>query len=152
MYVLVCYEWEAGLSYRLLTPFCHTDVSESHIGRGDNCCDKHVSFSCKRWLSRSVRHSSLIPYCLLDNAESLILLDGRSRSHDTPLGSVRAVSDLRHRSGLIPLNRIEVSVRTEHDKFPISYVSTDQGRYRSHEMSLSGDAESGPEKSGRPIA
>ena len=76
----------------------------------------------------------------------MILVDGRSRSHETPLGSVRAVSDLRSRSGPIPLNRIEVSVRTEHDQFPISYISTDQGRYKSQEESLSGDAESGPEK------
>ena len=56
------------------------------------------------------------------------------------------MSDLRLRSGPIPLNRIEVSVRTDHDQFPISYISTDQGRYKSQEVSLSGDAESGPEK------
>ena len=80
------------------------------------------------------------------SSTTLILVDGHSRSHDTPLGGVRAGSDLRHRSGPIPLNRIEVSVRTEHDKFPISYVNTDQGCYKSQEVSLSGDAESGPEK------
>ena len=133
--------WEAGeLRHRFLTPFYNTDVPKSRIGNGDNCCDKNVSFSRKRWLSRTVRQS------LIFFLTTLILVYDCSRSHDTPLGSVRAVSDLRLRSGPIPLNRIEVSVRTDHDQFPISYISTDQGRYKSQEVSLSGDAESGPEK------
>ena len=41
---------------------------------------------------------------------------------------------------------MEVSVRTEHDQFLNSYVSTDQGRYKAHELSLHGDVETGPEK------
>ncbi|KAH9984722.1 hypothetical protein BJV77DRAFT_164879 [Russula vinacea] len=66
----------------------------------------------------------------------------------------RSVSELRVRSGPIPLSRMEGSVRTEGDRFPISqmsrpssYISTDpQSRYKAHEVSLNVDVESGPEE------
>ena len=74
------------------------------------------------------------------------MVDDRSRSYESSLGSVRAVSDVRVRSATSPLNRMEVSVRTEHDQFPSSYVSTDQGEHKAHKVSLSGDLESGPGK------
>jgi hypothetical protein len=58
------------------------------------------------------------------------------------------------RSGPIPLNRMEVTVHTEFDQYPISqmsrggsYSSTDQqGRYKAHEVNLNVDVESDPEK------
>ena len=57
-----------------------------------------------------------------------------------------AVSDVRES---IPINRMEVSVRTERDQFPKSRSksgSTRQQRYEGDEVSLNGDEESGPEK------
>ena len=61
------------------------------------------------------------------------------------------MSDTRGvRSGpIIPLNRMEVTVRTERDQFPTSqssYVSTDQGRYEAHKVNLNIDVESDPKK------
>ena len=57
-----------------------------------------------------------------------------------------AVSDVRES---IPINRMEVSVRTERDQFPKSRStsgSTRQQRYKDDGVSLNGDEESGPEK------
>jgi hypothetical protein len=59
------------------------------------------------------------------------------------------VSEMRARVGPIPFNQMEVTVRTEPDQSSMSqslYVSTDQERYKAHEVSLNGDVESGPEK------
>lgn len=63
-------------------------------------------------------------------------------------------SEMRARSntantGPTPLNRVEVSVHTERDRFSTSKVScgtVDQSEegYESHEVSLGGDVESGP--------
>ena len=82
------------------------------------------------------------------------MVDNRSSSLETPRGTGRSVSELRVRPGPIPLNRMEVSVRTECDQFPMSqmsrsgtYISTDpQGHYKAHEVSLNVDVESGPEE------
>lgn len=54
--------------------------------------------------------------------------------------------DIRVRPEPTPVNRIGVSVRTEHDQFPSSYGSTHQDRYKAHEVNLNGDEENGPEK------
>jgi len=64
------------------------------------------------------------------------------------------VSEVRVRTGPIPLNRVEVSVRTECDQFPMSqmshsgsYIDADtQENYKAHEVSLNVDVESGPEE------
>jgi hypothetical protein len=82
------------------------------------------------------------------------VIDNPSSSHENPRGNGRAVSELRVRPGPIPLDWMDVSVRTESDQYPTSqttrsgsYVSTDpQGRYKAHEVSSNGDVESGPEK------
>jgi hypothetical protein len=74
--------------------------------------------------------------------------------HENPRGSGRAVSELRVRPGPIPLDWMDVSVRTESDQYPTSHttrsgshVSTDpQGRYKVHEVSFNGDVESGLDK------
>ncbi|KAH9984375.1 hypothetical protein BJV77DRAFT_194090 [Russula vinacea] len=66
----------------------------------------------------------------------------------------RSVSELRVRSGPIPLNRMEMSVGTESDQFPMprmsrsgTYISTDpQGHYKAHEVDFNVDVESGPEE------
>jgi hypothetical protein len=55
------------------------------------------------------------------------------------------------RSGVIPLNRVEVTVHTQCDQYPASkttrYASTDaQGRYKAHEVTLKGDEESSLKK------
>ena len=79
---------------------------------------------------------------------TLIVVDNRSSSHGTPRGG-RTVSEMHVRSGPIPLNQMEVTVRTERDRFSMSqslYVSTNQESYKAHEVSLSGDVESGREK------
>ena len=94
-------------------------------------------------VSSSERYSKAFP---LIASTRLILDDVSSRSHSTPLASGHPLSDLQFLPGPIPLNRIEVSVRTEHDQFRSSYVGTDQGRYKSHRANLSGDAESSLEK------
>ena len=82
------------------------------------------------------------------------MIDNRSSSLENPRGTGRSVSELRVQPGPIPLNRMEVSVRTEYDQFPMSqmsrsgtYISTDpQGRYKAHEVSLNVDVESGLEE------
>ena len=64
------------------------------------------------------------------------------------------MSELRVRSGPIPLNRMEMSVGTESDQFPMprmsrsgTYISTDpQGHYKAHEVDFNVDVESGPEE------
>ena len=60
---------------------------------------------------------------------------------------------MRVRSGPIPLNRMEVTVRTERGQFPTSqmsgygaYPSTGHERYKVHEVTLEGDVDSGLEK------
>lgn len=60
---------------------------------------------------------------------------------------------MQARSGPIPLDRTEASVRTECEQYPTSKmsglgssISTEaQGRYEAHEVSLVVDVESGPE-------
>jgi hypothetical protein len=57
--------------------------------------------------------------------------------------------DILVRPEPIPVNRMEVSVRTERDHFPKSrspYGSTRQERYKAHEVSHNCDEENGPEK------
>jgi len=79
---------------------------------------------------------------------SLINFASSENSHGTPRGG-RTVSEMHVRSGPIPLNQMEVTVRTERDRFSMSqslYVSTNQESYKAHEVSLSGDVESGREK------
>lgn len=74
-----------------------------------------------------------------------------------PPGSGRTVSDMRVRTGPIPLSKIEAAIRTERDHFPMSqsgsgsynttYNTTDSEEpYKIHEVSLDVDAERGPEK------
>jgi len=70
-----------------------------------------------------------------------------------PPGSGRTVSDMRVRTGPIPLSKIEAAIRTERDHFPMSqsgsgsYNTTDSEEpYKIHEVSLNVDAERGPEK------
>jgi hypothetical protein len=54
----------------------------------------------------------------------------------------------------IPLNKMEVTVRTECDQYPTSqmnrsgtYIGTDtQGNYKAHEVSLNADVECGLEE------
>ena len=77
-----------------------------------------------------------------------------SSSHESPRGTGRSVSEPRVHPGPIPLNQMEVSVRTEYGEFPTSpmsqsgtYVSTDtEGRYKAHKVSLNADVESGQEE------
>ncbi|KAF8487453.1 hypothetical protein DFH94DRAFT_27877 [Russula ochroleuca] len=77
-----------------------------------------------------------------------------SSSLKSPPGAGRSVSEVRVRTGPIPLNRVEVSVRTECDQFPMSqmshsgsYIDADtQENYKAHEVSLNVDVESGPEE------
>jgi hypothetical protein len=79
-------------------------------------------------------------------------LDSRVSPHETPRATKRTViSDMRVRS--VPLNQTDVSVpTTEFGQYPTSqsgsgsYISTDQERYKAHEVSLNVDIESGPEK------
>lgn len=87
---------------------------------------------------------------------SMIVIDNSSSSHEGPQESGRTMSEMRVRSGPIPLNRMEVSVHTECQQYPVSkmscsgsLISTEpQGRYdlKAHEVSLDADLESGPEK------
>lgn len=74
------------------------------------------------------------------------MVNNCSRSHETPVSG----TDLRVRTGPIPLNRMEVTVRAELDEYPTShttYVGKDtQGRYKAHEVSLKDDVESGLEE------
>ena len=68
--------------------------------------------------------------------------------------SRRIPSEMRARSytGSIPLNRMEVSVRTEHDQFLTSKIpcigaeSADQVGFKVQKMSFGGDVENDPEK------
>ena len=46
----------------------------------------------------------------------------------------------------IPIDRMEVTVRTEHDQFPSLSVSTHPRSYKVHEECFYGDVESGLEK------
>ena len=63
-------------------------------------------------------------------------------------------SEMRARSytGSIPLNRMEVSVRTEHDQFSTSKIpcigaeSADQASFKVQKMVFSGDVEHDSEK------
>ena len=71
----------------------------------------------------------------------------------TPPGSGRTVSDMRARTGPIPLSKIEATIRTDREHFPTSqsgsgsYNTTDlEEPYKIHEVSLNVDVERGPEK------
>ena len=80
----------------------------------------------------------------------LIGLDDHYSSFE---GSGRTVSALRARTGPIPLNPIDVTVRTDRDQYSTSpatsqssYANKDQGSYKAHEVSFNGDVESGSKK------
>ena len=57
---------------------------------------------------------------------------------------------MRVRPGPVPLNRMEISLRTECETLPGSHpgsVGTEsQGHYKTHEVSFDVDVENGPEK------
>ena len=82
------------------------------------------------------------------------MVNNRSSSHDDLQGTAPTVSEMRVRPGPISFNPMEVSVRTEYEQYPPSqksqsgsFVSTEsQERYKTHEVSLVGDIESGHEK------
>jgi hypothetical protein len=88
-------------------------------------------------------------YWFLDNADCC---HNRSSPLET-LRSGRTLSEVR-RSGPIKLNRMEVSVRTDHGQYPTSQMSrTDpfivtgsRGDYKAQEVKLDGDLESRQEK------
>ena len=69
-------------------------------------------------------------------------------------GSGPTLSDVRSRSGPIKLNRMEVSVRTDHEQYPTSQMSRadpfivteSRGDYKAQEVNLDGDLESRQEK------
>lgn len=77
------------------------------------------------------------------------MVDNRSRLHETPPVSGRTLSEMRVRSGSIPLNRTEVSVRTECKRYPASKMSScgssistkPQGLYETHEANINVDLE-----------
>jgi hypothetical protein len=76
--------------------------------------------------------------CILSST-TLIVVGSFSISYESPSGAGPPVSDIRARSGPIPLNRMELSVRTECDQYPT--------RYKELEATLNDkDVESGPEK------
>jgi hypothetical protein len=88
----------------------------------------------------------------------LIAVDNRSSSRDTSSWSGRTVSvpGMRKGPGPIQLNRVEVSVRTDREQYPMSqmsgvgsFVITDPKEHYKHEVSkvsLGGDVESVPEQ------
>lgn len=76
--------------------------------------------------------------------------NNRSRVHEapSPVGG-GPLSEMGARPESIPVNRTEVSVRTERNHFPTlqnPYVNTHRERYKAHEVSFDGDVECGPEK------
>ncbi|KAF8487444.1 hypothetical protein DFH94DRAFT_27586 [Russula ochroleuca] len=85
---------------------------------------------------------------------SLTNFNCANSSLETPGGSGRSGSVPRIRSVPIPLNKMEVTVRTECDQYPTSqmnrsgtYIGTDtQGNYKAHEVSLNADVECGLEE------
>jgi hypothetical protein len=85
---------------------------------------------------------------------TLIVVDNRSRTQGISMGSRNTASEIRVRPGPIPLNRMEVSVRTESNNYPTSqetrcgsYIDAGQQEsYKAHEVSLNVDVESGPEE------
>ena len=141
-YVLTCCEWV--IDYLRLTSSYFTAAPDSHYRHSDNRCDKNISLSYQLYIFRNVRHS-ILP-C---SSTTLIVVDNCSRSHETPVTG----TDLRIRTGPIPLNRMEVTVRTdstELDKYPTSHTTyvgnNTRGRYKAHEVSLKDDVESGLEE------
>jgi hypothetical protein len=82
------------------------------------------------------------------------VVDNRSSSLETPGGNGHSGSVPRVRPVPIPLNKMEVTVRTECDQYPTSqmnrsgtYIGTDtQGNYKAHEVSLNADVECGLEE------
>jgi len=85
---------------------------------------------------------------------SLINIFSSDISHDGHQGGARTVSDMRVRPGPVPFNSMEVSVRTEYERYLPSQtspsgssVSTEpKEHYKAHEVSFDGDIESGHEK------
>jgi hypothetical protein len=135
-------------SYRFLTSFYNADIPDALYDLSDNCCNKDVSLSYKLWLLHCVRHSLIV------SSTTLIVVDNRSSSHESPPGTGPQVSEMRVRPGPMPLNQMEMTVRTEAGQYPTlqmsrcgSSISTDQqGNYKAHEVSFNVDVESGPEK------
>ena len=79
---------------------------------------------------------------------TLIVVDDCPSSNETP-GSGCTVSEMRVRSGPIPLNQMEVTIRSEREEFLTSQsscVNKDQRLCKVHEVSLNVDLESGPER------
>jgi hypothetical protein len=85
------------------------------------------------------------------------VVDNRSSSFEipgVPGCSGHSVSIPRIRAVSIPLNRMEVSVRAESDRYPTAqmnhsgtYLGTDmQGSCKTHEVSFNADVESGLEE------
>lgn len=105
---------------------------------------------------------SLVPNCeafpLFVFPTMLIAVDNRSSSPDTFSGSGRtmSVTGMQNGSGPIQLKRVEVSVHTDREQYPMSqmsrvdsFVKTDPKEHYKHEVSkvsLGGDVESVPEQ------
>ena len=60
---------------------------------------------------------------------------------------------MRVRPGPIPLNQMEISLRTEYEQYPTlpgshpgSVGAESQGHFKTHEVSFDVDVESGPKK------
>ena len=91
---------------------------------------------------------------LMFSSTTLIVVDNRSSSLETPGATACSASLPRIRAVPIPLSRMEVSVRTESDQYPASqmnrsgtYLGTDtQGSCKTHEVSLNADVECGLEE------
>ncbi|KAF8487449.1 hypothetical protein DFH94DRAFT_27645 [Russula ochroleuca] len=85
---------------------------------------------------------------------SLTNFNCANSSLETPGGNGHSGSVPRVRPVPIPLNKMEVTVRTECDQYPTSqmnrsgtYIGTDtQGNYKAHEVSLNADVECGLEE------
>ncbi|KAF8487391.1 hypothetical protein DFH94DRAFT_25610 [Russula ochroleuca] len=75
-------------------------------------------------------------------------------SYESPRGTGRSASEPQVQPGPMPLNQMEVSVRTEYDQFPTTQMShsgacistNPEGSYKEHEVSLNIDVESGLEE------
>jgi hypothetical protein len=92
---------------------------------------------------------------LILSSTTLIVVDSHSGSRATPqeIEIEPGVSEIHVRSGPIPLNRMDVTVRTERDPYSTSMTRSgssigldEQVRYKAHEVSFNVDVESGPEK------
>ncbi|KAF8487406.1 hypothetical protein DFH94DRAFT_26175 [Russula ochroleuca] len=105
-------------------------------------------------LNRITRDSSMIIVTIAATRlyRSLTNIYSSNISLESPRGTGRPVSEQWVQPRTIPLNRMEVSVRTEFDQFSTQSRSgtcvntVPQGRYKTHEVSLKADVESGLEE------